>query len=401
MVLTTALGIYLALREDSIVLAAFAGVGAYLVPTLFDPIEGNALVTFAYLALVNAMIFFLAVKKQWKDRLFLSLGGHILITGTWMAANFAQDQWPILTAYNTLFVGMTVAAYWLLDKAKGSLKPCMEDKFLVSISMAFSALVYYGICLQSGAEDWKGLGALVLGLLCLTLSSRLRRSSTEFLYTGLLLVVAAAPMQFELLGISVTWSILMLAGVLYTLRNNRVEIRYTVYALATLNLCFILQLISPERGIVWDDRTLAEIPFILGILFMTGVLLPKAKTERETNFLQIAFVVGNLMVLSLVSRMWKDYTSIASLRELGTSGVWAVYAAAILAIGAIKKIGLMRKTGVVILAGVILKVFLSDSQNFDTLYKFFAYFGLGFILLIVGFNYERHKKEVKKFVQGK
>lgn len=401
MVLTTALGIYLALRENSIILAAFAGIGAYLVPTLLDPIEGKAMITFTYLTIVNVMVFTLAIKKQWKQLLILAFAGDILLTGSWMQLYFKADQLLVMTAYNTLFIAMMLGAYWIFDHGKKKLQQETEDLILIAGASIFSAIIYSSICVQSGAENWKGVGALLIGLVCVGLSTHLKRYASAFLYTGLFLVVAAAPLQFEALGVSLTWSGLMLAGVLFMFRNNRVEIRYTVYLLFILNVYAILQMLMPTAGSFWDDRTIAEIPFIIAALAMTATLLPKVQDEREDSFLKIAFVFTNLLVLMLAARKWADYTDAVSLQQLGTSGVWAIYATIIMAVGALKKAALLRKTGVLILTLVILKVFLVDSQNFDTLYKFIAYFGLGLILLVVGFLYERHKKEIKSFVKGK
>jgi len=400
MLITAALGTHLALKEDSLGLAALATTGAYLVPTFLDPIEGNAIVWFSYLTIINAMTFFLATRKQWKPLLHLAFAAQILLLGTWMMEYFAAEQWPILSIHNALFIAMMLGAYCVFDRTeKGEIKEKLDDILPIAGSSIFSSVIFVSIAVQSGAENWKALGALLIGLACMILSTRLKRFTSTFLYTGLFLLLGFGPLQLEDLAMSLTWSALMLAGVPFALRSKKDGLRYIVYVLFVANLIASFMLSNSTATGFWDERSIAQISFIIAALCMSVAFLPKVK-EEEGAFLKAMFVGTSLMALSLMGHKWMEYAETSSVEQLGVSGMWALYALSILALGAVKKLSILRQTGIGILSLVILKVFLVDSQSFDTLYKFVAYFSLGVILLGVGFMYERYKQDIKSFVKG-
>lgn len=400
MIATAAFGAWLALKENSMGLAALAAAGAYVAPTFFDPTDSQTLFWFSYFSIINAMTIFLAIKKQWKPMISLTLAAQILLVGTWMLQYFAPGQWLILSIHNALFIAMILGAYCIFDRTeKGEIKEGFDDILPIVGASIFSSIIFVSIAVQSGADAWKGLGALLLGLVCMALSTRLKRFTSTLLYTGLFLLTVFAPMQLEVLPASLTWSALLVLGVPFSIRSNKDGIRYVLYMIFVFNLISIFTLSGDVTASFWDQRTLGEMPFIVATLCMTGAFLPRVNVRDENNFLKIIFITISLMALGLLNRKW-SYVEAPSLHQLGTSGSWALYALVILAMGVFRKSAIMRKTGILILSVVILKIFLVDSQSFDTLYKFVAYFSLGIILLGVGFVYERYKQDIKSFVKG-
>jgi len=80
-----------------------------------------------------------------------------------------------------------------------------------------------------------------------------------------------------------------------------------------------------------------------------------------------------------------------NLQQLSLSGVWLLYSIALMVIGIIRRVQAVRITSIVLFGITILKIFILDLSFLDTLYRIFAFIGLGLILLAVSFVYQRYK----------
>ena len=79
--------------------------------------------------------------------------------------------------------------------------------------------------------------------------------------------------------------------------------------------------------------------------------------------------------------------------RMSMSVAWSIYAAVLLAIGVLKRNTVVRKVGMGILLVTILKVFLYDVANLDTLYRFISFLVLSVVLYAVSYAYNRFGKK--------
>jgi uncharacterized membrane protein len=77
------------------------------------------------------------------------------------------------------------------------------------------------------------------------------------------------------------------------------------------------------------------------------------------------------------------------IEQLGQSMLYAVYGAVMIAAGAWRANRQIRLLGLLILGMTTLKVFLFDLAALEQIYRVIAFVGLGLILLLVSWHYQR------------
>ena len=93
------------------------------------------------------------------------------------------------------------------------------------------------------------------------------------------------------------------------------------------------------------------------------------------------------------------YYVVDNIISLSLSGLWAAYAAVLLALGIIIRQGRwLRVGGLVLLAIPVLKLFLYDSFQLDQGYRVAAFIGLGALLVAGGFLYQRYSRAIRGFL---
>jgi uncharacterized membrane protein len=88
------------------------------------------------------------------------------------------------------------------------------------------------------------------------------------------------------------------------------------------------------------------------------------------------------------------YTQISSLqnqKQLSLSGIWLLYSIALMGVGLWRRRRGIRIASIVLFGFTILKIFIYDLSSLETLYRIFSFIGLGVILLVVSWLYQRYK----------
>ena len=78
--------------------------------------------------------------------------------------------------------------------------------------------------------------------------------------------------------------------------------------------------------------------------------------------------------------------------------LWAVYASLALVLGIVKRWRVVRLAGLGLLVVPILKLFLFDSFALERGFRVAAFMGLGGILLVGGFLYQRYTTAIRGFL---
>ena len=81
-----------------------------------------------------------------------------------------------------------------------------------------------------------------------------------------------------------------------------------------------------------------------------------------------------------------------NLQQLCISGVWLVYSVLLMVVGIYRSRLNIRIVSIVILGITIGKVFLFDLSYLNSLNRIFSFIGLGVILLLISFLYQKYRK---------
>ena len=79
------------------------------------------------------------------------------------------------------------------------------------------------------------------------------------------------------------------------------------------------------------------------------------------------------------------------MEEFWISIGWVALAAILLILGFVHKKKILRFQGIVIFGLAIIKVFLYDTRQLETIYRTISFIVLGVILLLTSFGYAKHK----------
>jgi hypothetical protein len=160
-----------------------------------------------------------------------------------------------------------------------------------------------------------------------------------------------------------------------------------------------------------NERVLA---FIAGIsaTYLAAYLIRRAKKNAEQwlPFTSVLLVAANLFTLWVLSfEVWNYFGSqliaggqinrlaLQNMQNLSLTALWAFYAMILLVIGISKKWRSVRIWALGLLIIPIIKVFLYDVWALQTLYRIVAFVGLGILLIVGGYLYQRNSKTIIGF----
>jgi uncharacterized membrane protein len=118
-----------------------------------------------------------------------------------------------------------------------------------------------------------------------------------------------------------------------------------------------------------------------------------------------AAVVANLMALAYLSleaagfyNSWGESLGLGvdtgNAIQMTLSVIWTLYAIGLMVAGFIRKNRPLRLMAIVIFAVTIVKVFLFDLANLDTIYRIISFIVLGALLVVVSYLYQSHKDRI-------
>jgi uncharacterized membrane protein len=106
-------------------------------------------------------------------------------------------------------------------------------------------------------------------------------------------------------------------------------------------------------------------------------------------------VTAQVVVLSLLISEINAYWAVREghfARELMMSATWGVYATVLILIGLVKRYATIRYFAMIVFAVTIVKVFAVDMAELDRIYRVSSILGLGILLLVTSYLYNRSKR---------
>jgi uncharacterized membrane protein len=246
------------------------------------------------------------------------------------------------------------------------------DRQLISAKGTTVQLVYFHQALTV-AIGWM-LYALVL------IRGGLMRRTKPVVRSGLLVALIAAAftmlqgvnyspieeftpvLNFRALALMVVFTGLLVIA--WWLRTTPIEGRYSKYMGTALRIGILLSLFVLLTGETHDyfDHQIAGIP-----------------------------AVHNPDAIDEFTRHEEAVRRIEDMKQLVLSGVWLLYSIVLMVLGIARRMQSLRLAAIILYGITILKIFLYDLSDLDTLYRIFSFIGLGLILLGSSYLYQRYK----------
>jgi uncharacterized membrane protein len=298
----------------------------------------------------------------------------------------------------------------------------LEDALLLLINpFAFFATTY--ALLNTTHHDWMGVFAIVMALLyasaakiLLSRSAAARRETLLLIAVALTFVSIAIPIQLRSNWITIAWAVEGLAILWAALEIRSIRLRANAFAL--FGLAFVKLLFwdtpygyRPAFTPVFNRYFLSSLAVIA--CFLGAVYLYQRASERkliEAPITKLAIglcaAVAFWLLISiethtfftgraLAERIPEDAAHQRWLGQMALSVLWAAYAAALAALGFMRRVAAIRWASLALFALTIIKAMLVDVAQLQQLYRIIVLFVLGILLLLVAWGYHKafHSQE--------
>jgi len=143
--------------------------------------------------------------------------------------------------------------------------------------------------------------------------------------------------------------------------------------------------------------------FILASLYSRNAPTLDAQEKPLRNILTIGGNVLLLCALTLEVNTYFDQSGYAgqnNAKQFAISALWGIYSIVVIVIGIAQHYQPIRLFALTVFSITIFKVFLGDMSFLDASYRILSFIGLGVILLIASYIYQRYQAQIREFTLG-
>jgi uncharacterized membrane protein len=255
---------------------------------------------------------------------------------------------------------------------------------------------------------------ILFALLIFKMNPVLKNIIYSFAGASVVLNVIAIFIVFEKEWITAALAAEMVIFAFMGMRLNKPSLRLAAYILGMISLVRFFK----ETGLVLGpfDKFIPLInsrfiicSFVIAAFYVLLYLLNKNRESLQKN--EAAVIAGVLIITQFLSvfllsmefydfyrlpseHKYLGFADVRYARQLSLSVVWALYAAAVIGVGILRKIKLLRIFGIVLSGITVLKVFFFDLSELRTIYRIVSFIILGLLLLGVSYLYNRYKHRI-------
>jgi len=279
MVVLTAFTVFAAIKYNRQVIALIGLVGAYAVPFLLSDGAGNMATLFAYIAIINVGILFIAFKKNWNPVYYTAFGLTWLIYSPWYISEQSNDNIGMAMSFAVIFFGifyLTFLGHKLIRKEDFNIADVV---ILLANTFIFFGVGYFA--LEEHPIGTNLLGLFTLGnafihfIVCAVLyKNNIGNKNLFYLISGLVLVFITIAIPIELDGNWVTLLWMTEACLLFWLGRTKgiAPYEYVSYPLMILAAISFYGNWEVAYSYFQYDETVGRILPLLNIQFLTSAL---------------------------------------------------------------------------------------------------------------------------------
>jgi len=315
MLVITAFAVILALGYNRMELAILSILGGFASPFMVSTGEGNYVILFTYILILNSGMLVLAYYKKWNIVNIICYAFTILLFGSWLGAKFEGSN-------GSMVVGAMVFAtlFYLVFFAMNIINNIKEKTSFkaIEISLVLSnAFFYYAAGMvvldNSWGENFKGLFTAAIGVFNFIFAYSLYKSvrvdkKLVFLLIGLVLtfISLAAPVQLEGNYITLFWAA---ETVLLLWLSQKSGIRLMKLASLLIMALMAISLVMDWEQVYFTDleeplRIIFNKGYVTGLVVLVSIaatlyLLRNERTEDTSHvrLYKVALTVGGILLL--------------------------------------------------------------------------------------------------------
>lgn len=305
----TAFSVLVSVSYDQQELAILSLIGGFAAPFLVSSGEGNYIVLYSYIAILDIGILTISYFRKWKIVTILSFVFTALLFGTWVGFSIADSDLPHLNSllFATLFYFIFSITLVLSNLRNRGVFSVIEYSILI-----VNTFFFFGIglsILRDWESDFTGLFTLLLAvynvLYAVILYKKFKlEKNAVFVLIGLALtfVTLTIPIQFEGNQITLFWAAesVLLFWLYQRSQINSFQqgsIVVVVLALISLQMDWVRYNSSEEFSIVFNPLFLAGI--VMSITLYLLFSLSKKETEISLKLFTIPIEIFRAIIIVL------------------------------------------------------------------------------------------------------
>jgi uncharacterized membrane protein len=433
MALITCTAVMMAIRFDSRVIAILGILGGFSTPLMLATGKDNQVALLAYIVLLDLGILALAYHKNWRSLNLLAFAFTQVIFLLWAFSYYTQEKLGTTLFFQTLFF-LIFAIMAFLYNIIHRQKTVYLDQFLILKNGAAYFLWCYFL-LEPHYFAYLGFFAVLLALMYAGLALLARRQAPDdqflvLIQLGIALtcLTLAIPIQLKQHWITFGWSVE--AAVLTWVGFRAQSEKTRVGALVIVFLVTIRLLFFDSWGFNYSDFAFLlnkrgfSFAGALSSMLATAWLYWKNRehcvgSERHlpaalillANFLFLFFMTTEIRQ-AYTSQLYtrdamgiyatQEYSAsraIISQMQLTVSAFWAIYSIIMLVAGILRRFTPIRWLAMLLFGITILKVFIVDLSELEKVYRIISFIGLGGVLLIASFLYQRFRAQLNELIR--
>lgn len=272
MVIITAFSALISLSYDRIELAILSLIGGFAVPFMVSTGEGNYVVLFTYIIILNIGILAIAYYKKWNLVNILAYLFTVLLFGAWLSKDLNSDKPHYLGA---LIFGFVFYFIFILMNIINNIKSKGDFSKAQLTILASNTFLFYGAemaVLTNYHPELKGLFTTILALLNLIYAWFLYKKfdldkKAAYLLIGLTLtfITLAIPIQFKGNYITLFWAA---EAILLLWLSQKSKVSSYRFGSLIVQILMIFSLIMD-----WNKYYNSDLPLkiIVNPIFITGI----------------------------------------------------------------------------------------------------------------------------------
>jgi len=432
MAIVTLYSVIFAIRYDSPRVISFSIIGGFLTPFLLSSSNVDPYLFMGYLVLLDIGILGISYFKKWGYCNVLALLLTYISYAMWYGGDY-KSQYFIGTEIFLTVVFILFSMVAILYNFAHKQLATRNDVGIILINGILYFLANFGLFSQEKiSTDILGFLAIGLAVIYMVFSYsayfRTDKKDRDLIlsYLSLTLLFATIAIPIELKSHWVTIALMIESTILVWLGFNieYKELRKVGLIIAGCAL-FKLILIDFEYGhfagmLIFNNRFLSY--FVLAACALISASLYRKNNniiaEGEKPLATSLAIVSAITLLigftneieSYFNHLYKvasapgsqislQRTTIWHIKHFSISAMWALYSFILVGIGITRKFRAIRIMALAVFIITIVKVFVFDTFEIAQIWRIMSFIGLGVVLVITSFLYQKHKDRIIGFVQ--
>ena len=396
----TSVAVLLSARLHALPIAITGLVGGFLTPILLSTGRDNEVGLFSYIALLDAGVLTLAYLKRWRSLYHMSFVATLLMFTGWATIHYTEEKlWPTL-----FFLSLFFLLFSLLAILHNVLPRRLAEWFDITLIIANASFFFsmsYGLLDEAGYHALLGSFALVVSafyLLLFYLTWSRHRADRLLTYSlfgaAITFFTMAVAIQLEQQWVTIAWAVESVVLVWVGLRAEAKAPRHAALVVFMVACAHWLTVDLFEFAFRFDradaftpllNARAAACAALVGSCAGIVRLYHHAPAERapaeERSLMTTAFTLaGTLLAFTLLTLDVNDYfekrralasagvsgldgmesASLENTRQLSLTALWALYGAAALVVGILRRLFPLRLVALALLLFTACKVLAVD-----------------------------------------